>query len=73
MITIQQITEFCKTHNAVDFHKWCDANKIYDVWLDVTLTNFNDGYYNVDLPAYGLNVCFYDGVLEEIADIEHLL
>ena len=73
MITVKQIEEYCTTHTASDFDRWCEINNINNSWLDVTLTNFNDGYYNVDLPDAGLNVCFYDGTLEEIAEIEHLL
>jgi hypothetical protein len=39
------------------------------VWDEVTLTNFNDGYYNVELPEYGLQVVYYDGVLDFIDDL----
>lgn len=67
MITINQIKEFATNHNAVEFDKWCDENKVFVEWLDVTLTNLNDGYYNVYLPNYAIGVQFYDGVLEEIA------
>ena len=67
MITINEIKEFAKTHTAVEFDKWCDKNKVYVSWLDVTLTNLNDGYYNVYLPNYAIGVQFYDGKLKEIA------
>ena len=67
MITINQIKEFATNHNAVEFDGWCDKNKVFVEWLDVTLTDFNDGYYNVYLPNYAIGVQFYDGVLEEIA------
>jgi hypothetical protein len=55
--------------NAYGFETWCNENKIDVIWLDVTLSNYNDGYYNVDLPKYKLNICYYDGELEEINEL----
>jgi hypothetical protein len=66
MKTLSEIRIFAETNDAVAFDKWCDTNRISNEWLEVTLTDFNDGYYNVLLPEYGLNVMYYDGVLEEI-------
>jgi hypothetical protein len=66
-ISINQIKDFAKTHTAVEFDKWCDENKVFVEWLDVTLTNLNDGDYNVYLPNYAIGVQFYNGKLEEIA------
>ena len=66
MKTLNEIRTFAEVNDAVAFDKWCDTNGISNEWLDVTITDFNDGYYNVVLPEYGLNVMYYDGVLEEI-------
>ena len=65
MRTINEIRIFAETNDAVAFDKWCDTNGIPNEWLDVTLTDFNDGYYNVELPEYGVNVMYYNGKLEE--------
>ena len=51
--------------NPVEFEAYCDNNQIQIEWLDVTLTDFNDGYYNVYLPNYAKGVMFIDGKLEE--------
>ena len=66
MTTLNEIRTFAEANDAVAFDKYCDTNGISNEWLDVTITDFNDGYYNVVLPEYGLNVMYYDGVLEEI-------
>ena len=49
-----------KGMNAVKFDKWLDTNNINYEWLDVTLTDFNDGYYNILLED-DTNICFVDG------------
>jgi hypothetical protein len=67
MKTINEIKTFAETHTAVEFDAWCDENKVFVEWLDVTLTNMNDEYYNVYLPNYAVGVTFYDGVFEEMA------
>ena len=69
MKTINEIRTFAETNDAVAFDKWCDDNGVMNEWLDVTLTDFNDGYYNVVLSEYDLNVMYYDGVLEEITEL----
>ena len=51
--------------DAKSFDKWLEENNINFEWLDVTLTDFNDGYYNVYLPNYAKGVMFIDGKLEE--------
>ena len=66
MKTLNEIRTFAENNDAVAFDKYCETNGISNEWLDVTITDFNDGYYNVVLPEYGLNVMYYDGVLEEI-------
>ena len=65
----KELISLLPTMDAITFHALCDKSGIMDVWLDVTLTNFNEGYYNVQLPAYGLEISYYDGVLEEIYEL----
>lgn len=69
-ITITAIHNAALSNDAVGFDAWCDKNRVDVTWLDVTLTDFNDGYYNVELPTYGLEISFYNGVLEEFIEIE---
>jgi len=49
-----------KGMTAVKFDKWLEENNINFEWLDVTLTDFNDGYYNILLED-DTNICFVDG------------
>jgi dsDNA-binding SOS-regulon protein len=65
MKTLNEIRTFAETNDAVAFDKWCDTNSISNEWLDVTITDFNDEYYNVYLSEYGVNVMYYNGKLEE--------
>ena len=64
-MTLNEIRTFAETNDAVAFDKWCDVNGISNEWLDVTVTDFNDGYYNVVLSEYDTHVMFIDGKLEE--------
>jgi len=68
-ITKNEIIKFAENNDAVTFEKWCEENKIDVNWLDVCLTNYNNDYYNVDLPKYSLNVCYYGGELDEINEL----
>ena len=52
MITIQTLIENTNGMNPVQFESYCETNGIYIEWLDVTLTDLNDGFYNVILPDY---------------------
>jgi hypothetical protein len=67
-ISISDIKTYAKAHTASEFEAFCLSNRIGVSWLDVTLTDFNDGYYNVQLPYYDIDVIYYDGVLEEIVE-----
>ncbi len=49
--------------DAKKFNKWLDANDMDYEWLDVTLTDFNDGYYNI-LVNDDVNILFIDGVYQ---------
>ena len=65
MKILNEIQAFAETNDAVAFDKYCETNGIWNDWLDVTITNFNDGYYNVYLPDYEVNVLYFNGKLEE--------
>jgi hypothetical protein len=51
-ITLQQLIKETAGINPVQFEVYCETNKIETEWLDVTLTDFNEGFYNVTLPDY---------------------
>ena len=52
-ISIKTLIESTNGMNPIQFETYCETNKIQIEWLDVTLTDFNDGFYNVILPQYG--------------------
>ena len=55
--------------DAVGFDKFCEDNNIEVSWLDVSLEDYNREYYNVELPAYGLEISYYNGVFEEVIEL----
>lgn len=68
-ITKKELMAIAPTINAVEFETLCEKNNIHTSWLDVSLMDYNDGYYNVEVGEYGLFVAYYNGVLEEIYDL----
>jgi hypothetical protein len=69
--TIEEIRNFAENLNAVEFEAFCDKVKIHTSWLDIdNLMNYNEGYYNVELPEYSLEVSYYNGVLESFFETE---
>ena len=52
-ISIKTLIESTNGMNPIQFETYCETNKIQIEWLDVTLTDFNDGFYNVILTQYG--------------------
>jgi hypothetical protein len=70
MITLNEIRTFAENNNAAEFWEWCDINGLPFEWLDVNLTDLNDGYFNINLFVHGANVIYIDGVLEEITEFE---
>lgn len=69
-ITKKELIGFLPTFDAVGFDAFCDKYKIDVTWLDVTLTDFNDEYYNVELPEFGLEISYYNGEFEECIELE---
>jgi len=51
-VSIETLKNETTGMNPVQFEAYCEANGIFIEWLDVTLTDFNDGFYNVTLPDY---------------------
>lgn len=68
-ITKKEIYDLAPTMDAKAFDEFCEKNNIDTTWLDVTLSDYNQEYYNVDLPTLGLNVIYYNGELEEIVEL----
>ena len=69
-ISKKELLAIAPTINAAEFEAFCEKNKIDVSWLDVSLDDYNRDYYNVDLPAYSLNVCYLDGELQSIDELE---
>ena len=59
-ITTTQILKHAKKVDAAAFDKWLTKNDVNFEWLDVTLTDMNDGYYNILLED-DTNICFVNG------------
>jgi len=68
-ITKKEIYDLAPKMDAKAFDAFCEKNNVDTTWLDVTLSDYNQEYYNVDLPTLGLNVIYYDGALEEIVEL----
>lgn len=64
--TINEIKEFAQANDAIAFEQYCTDNGIFNEWLDVTITNYNEEYYNVYLPNYAVGVTYYNGDFVEI-------
>jgi hypothetical protein len=68
-ITLNEIITFAENNTAAEFNAWCETQGIDLEWLDITLTDINEGYYNVILSEYDLNVMYYNGELTYIAEL----
>jgi hypothetical protein len=66
-ITLDQLITETKGMNPVRFEAYCNSNKIKIEWMDVTINDFNDGFYNVVLPEFNFAEVFAsDGSWVEI-------
>jgi hypothetical protein len=64
-MTLDQIITQAESVDAIDFEKFLEVNNINNTWLDVCLTNYNEGYFNITLDDYeDFNIIFDDGVYE---------
>ena len=69
-ITLNQLITETKGMNPVQFEAYCSNNKIEIEWLDVTINDFNDGFYNAVLPDFNFAEVFAsDGSEVEITEI----
>jgi hypothetical protein len=55
-ITQEQLIQDTAGMNPVQFESYCEANEIFTEWLDVCVSDFNSGFYNVTLSDYNANV-----------------
>jgi hypothetical protein len=65
-MTNQEIIKKAKSTDAVGFEKWLSKKDLSYEWLDVTLTDFNDGPYCIVIEnplgsAEFLDILFMDG------------
>ena len=59
-ITTTKIINKAKKVDAATFDKWLTKNDVNYDWLDVTLTDMNDGWYNIVLED-DTNIMFVNG------------
>ena len=66
-ITLEALVKATKGMSPVEFEAYCENNNISIEWLDVTITNFNDGVYNAVLSDFNdANVFAMNGEAVEI-------
>ena len=66
-ISLEQLIKETAGMNPVQFEAHCEANEIQIEWLDVCITDYNEGFYNATLPDYNdVNVFASDGSAVEI-------
>ena len=58
MTRIETLSQRTNGMNPIQFEAYCESNGILIEWLDVTLTDLNDGVYHITLPEYG-NRCVF--------------
>lgn len=51
-ITLETLMNETTGMNPVQFEAYCEKNNILVEWLEVCITDFNDGVYNVALSDY---------------------
>jgi hypothetical protein len=67
MKNLKEVIEETAGMNPVQFEAYCDTNGIQTDWLEVCVSDFNYGYYNVTLPDFNdMNVFASDGSAVEI-------
>jgi hypothetical protein len=66
-ISLEQLIKETAGMNPVQFEAYCEANGIQTEWLDVSVSDYNEGFYNVTLSDYNdANVFASDGSVVEI-------
>ena len=65
IVELEEIKSVARKLDAATFQKWMDDNNISYQWLDCTLTDLNDGDYNITLDDYDDEfISFYNGKYE---------
>lgn len=65
-ISLSQITEFAKTHDAKQFAKFLDENKLGWTMQDCNIMNYNDGDFYITLDDYDDEyVLFLEGEFQD--------
>jgi hypothetical protein len=66
-ITLETLMNETTGMNPVQFEAYCETNGIQTEWLEVCITDFNHGFYNVALSDYDdANVFAIDGSAVEV-------
>ena len=52
MKNLKEVIQETAGMNPVQFEAHCDNNGIQTEWVDVCVSDFNYGFYNVTLPDY---------------------
>ncbi len=64
-MTLDQIIAKAKVSDAVQFEKFLEDNSISNTWLDVCITDYNEGDFNITLDDYDdFDIAFFNGVYE---------
>jgi len=67
LLSIETLIERTNGMNPEEFEDFADNNGIEVEWLEVCVTNYNEGLYNATLPQYGdVNVFAVNGSSIEI-------
>jgi len=64
-MTLDQIIAKAKVSDAVQFEKFLEDNSISNTWLDVCITDYSEGDFNITLDDYDdFDIAFFNGVYE---------
>ena len=65
-MTLKQILAKAEVSTAAQFEQFLTDNKINNTWLDVSVSDYNEGYYNITLDDYQNHaVLFIDGIYQK--------
>ena len=61
MKDLKKLLEETKGMTPAQFEKFAEENNIFVEWMEVCVTNFNEGMYEVYLPEYDATIWSVDG------------
>lgn len=67
-MTVQQLKQMTKGMNPAQFEEFLTENEIMSEWLEVCVSDFNDGTYHVYLPEQDISVGAWNGNEIEFID-----